>query len=390
MAHPKDIVPLLAEFLPRTPVPLHSPTFCGREWEYVKDSIDSGWVSYAGPYVDRFEHQLVQTTGVKYAIATSSGTAALHAALIVCGVAIGDEVLIPALTFVATANAVVHSGAVPHLVDSELRTLGIDADKLSSHLASIAQLRNGACYNRLTSRRIAAIVPMHAFGHPVDMDAILEVAAHFGIPVIEDAAESLGSTYKGRFTGTMGKASVLSFNGNKIVTTGGGGAILTNDPEVAGRAKHLVTTAKLPHRWEFRHDEVGYNYRMPSINAALGCAQLEQLSFFIDEKRRLAERYRELLEGREGIRFFAEPSFARSNYWLNAILIDVEYSQDFAVRDEILEGLTAKEIMARPAWCPMHRLPMYSDCPRADLSVAEEIERRLINLPSSVNLLVKT
>lgn len=380
------IVAAVRGVLPRVPVALHEPSLRGREWEYVKDCLDSGWVSYAGQYVDRFERMLEQVTGARHAVATASGTAALHTALMVCGVRTGDEVLIPALTFVATANAVVHAGAVPHLVDSEMSTLGIDAGRLSEHLDNIAEMRGGECYNRNTTRRIAAIVPMHTFGHPVDMDALVEVASRYGIAVVEDAAESLGSTYKGRSAGTLGRVSALSFNGNKIITTGGGGALLTDDPELARHAKHLTTTAKLSHKWEFRHDEVGYNYRMPSLNAALGCAQLEQLPSFLAEKRALAMHYREALKDVAGLEFFVEPAFARSNYWLNAILLAPRQAAESAARDALLGALNEAGIMARPAWTLMHRLPMYSACPRMELRVAEDVERRLVNLPSSAGL----
>lgn len=368
------------------PVALHEPSLHGREWEYVKDCLDSGWVSYAGCYVERFETMLTEITGARHAVAVVSGTAALHTALMLCGVKLGDEVLIPALTFVATANAVAHAGAIPHLVDSDLATLGLDPARLSGYLESIAVLREGQCFNRLTSRRIAAIVPMHAFGHPVDMDRLNEVAAHYSLVVIEDAAESLGSSYKQRSTGTLGRVAALSFNGNKVVTTGGGGALLTDDPDLARAAKHLTTTAKLPHRWEFRHDLVGYNYRMPSLNAALGCAQLEQLPGFLASKRLLADRYREALRDVPGIEFFSEPEFARSNYWLNAIMIRPALAADFTARDALLAAANDAGIMARPAWTLMHRLPMYAECPRMDLSVAESIERRLVNIPSSARL----
>lgn len=385
---PTPVIEALRGVLPAAGrlVPLHEPSLHGREWEYVKDCLDSGWVSYAGRYVERFETMLSEATGAHHAVAVVSGTAALHTALMLCGVRPGDEVLIPALTFVATANAVAHAGAIPHLVDSDLTTLGVDPARLSAHLELIAVLREGQCFNRLTSHRIAAIVPMHTFGHPVDMDRLNEVAARYGLVVIEDAAESLGSSYKQRAAGTLGRVAALSFNGNKVVTTGGGGALLTDDPDLARAAKHLTTTAKLPHRWEFRHDLVGYNYRMPSLNAALGCAQLEQLPGFLAAKRSLAARYREAFHGVPGIEFFSEPAFARSNYWLNAIMIRPELTDDFTARDALLAAANDAGIMARPAWTLMHRLPMYAECPRMDLSVAESIERRLVNIPSSACL----
>jgi perosamine synthetase len=295
----------------------------------------------------------------------------------------GDEVLAPALTFVATANAIAYSQAVPHFVDSEERTLGMDAGKLGAYLAEIAEVKSGICRNRKTGRRIRAVVPMHTFGHPVDMDALNEVTARYQVIVVEDAAESLGSRYKGRHTGNHSRLAALSFNGNKIVTTGGGGAILTNDPEVGRLAKHLSTTAKLPHPWEYQHDYTGYNYRLPNLNAAVGCAQMEQLPGFLKAKRALAERYIRAFAGIPGIRFFTEPAFGESNYWLNVLLLE---RADLKVRDALLEVTNKNRIMTRPAWELMHRLKMYEDCPRMDLSVAEDLAGRLINIPSSVVL----
>jgi perosamine synthetase len=379
------IVAAVASVLPGSAA-LHEPTMRGREWDYVKDCLDSGWVSYAGQYVERFERMLEQATGVRHSVAMASGTAALHTGLIVCGIRPGDEVLVPALTFVATANAVAHAGAIPHFVESDASTLGVSPGLLDEYLSRIADQKGGRCINRRTGRRIAAIIPMHVFGHPVDMDALNDVAGRHNIVVVEDAAESLGSSYKGRSTGTFGRVAALSFNGNKIITTGGGGALLTDDPELARHARHLSTTAKLPHKWEFRHDEIAYNYRMPSLNAALGCAQLEQLPGFVNAKRWLADRYALALEGMAGIDFLREPAFASSNYWLNAILLHPELAKDYANRDALLEAVNSAGFMARPAWTLMHRLPMYTGCPRMDLSIAESLERRIVNLPSSVSL----
>lgn len=370
------------------PAALHEPTFDGREWQYVKECLDSGWVSYAGEYVNRFETMLQDITGASHALAMSSGTVALHMALIVCDLKPGDEVLIPALTFVATANAVAHAGCIPHFVDSDFTTLGISPARLDEYLAKIADVEGGVCINRNTGRRIGAIIPMHTFGHPVDMHALMRVAGKYGIVVIEDAAESLGSLYENQDLGNFGRVAVLSFNGNKIVTTGGGGALLTNDPELAKRAKHLSTTAKLPHKWEFRHDEIAYNYRMPSLNAALGCAQLEQLPGFLEKKRHLAEQYKHAFADIPGVDFFVEPSFARSNYWLNAIMVQPEFAHDFSARDAILQALNDAGFMARPAWTLISRLPMYANSPAMNLPVAEEIERRLVNIPSSAGLVV--
>jgi perosamine synthetase len=378
------VVRVLTTVLPdRDSISLHEPEFGGKEWAYVKECLDFGWVSSVGKFVDRFEDQLAEYTGVTSAVAVVNGTAALHVCLMLVGVDSGDEVLIPALTFIATANAVSYCRALPHFVDSEERTLGLDPIKLFKYLEEIAEVRLEGCYNKLTGRRIKAVVPVHAYGHPVDLDLLAEVCVHFKLEMVEDAAESLGSFYKGQHTGNWGRVSALSFNGNKVVTTGGGGAILTNDEGLGRFAKHLTTTAKVPHRWEFCHDVVGYNYRMPNLNAALGCAQLEELPRFIEQKRALAERYRQVFAGVEGVRFFTEPDFARSNYWLNVILLDEALSGE---RDNLLEMTNDRGIKTRPAWSLMHRLPMYAHCPRMDLSIAESIERRLINIPSSAFL----
>lgn len=362
---------------------LHEPWFHGREWDYVKECLDTGWVSSAGKYVDTFEAKLADQTGAAHVIAVINGTAALHICLQLVGVQPGDEVLVPALTFIATANAVSHCGATPHFVDSAQDTLGVDPARLADYLQEMTQVKNGVAFNRKTGRPVRALVPMHTFGHPVDMDAVNEVSAQFSLAVVEDAAESLGSLYKGRSTGMLGRVAALSFNGNKIVTTGGGGAVITNDPELGRRARHLTTTARVPHRWSFIHDEVGYNYRLPNINAALGCAQLETLPESLRLKRALAERYRKSFSDVAGVSFFVEPRFARSNYWLNAVLLDTHAADR---RDELLDVLNADGIRARPTWTLMHRLPMYRDCPRMPLDTAEDIERRLINLPSSAQL----
>lgn len=367
----------------RDSISLHEPLFAGNEWLYLKECLDTGWVSSVGKFVDLFEDKLARFTGVKRAVAVVNGTAALHICLKLVGVMPGDEVLVPALTFVATANAVNYCAAIPHFADSEERTLGLDPTKLENYLREIADIRADGCYNRLTGRRIKAVLPMHTFGHPVDLDRLLEVCKRYGLELVEDAAESLGSYYRGRHTGNWGRVSALSFNGNKIITTGGGGAILTNDETLGKLAKHITTTAKVPHRWAFNHDMVGYNYRLPNINAALGCAQLEQLPVFINNKRKLAERYREALADIEGVAFFKEPYYASSNYWLNAILLNEKFSGE---RDTILEETNSLGIMTRPAWVLMHKLTIYRDCPRMDLSTAESIEKRLINIPSSAFL----
>jgi perosamine synthetase len=365
------------------PIALHEPCFQGNEWAYVKDCIDSTWVSSVGQYVDRFEIMIAEFTGAKKAVAVVNGTAALHIALKLAGVMPGDEVLVPALTFVATANAVAHCGAIPHFVDSEEKTLGMDPCKLQEYLSDIAQVDADGCTNRCTGRKIRAVVPMHTFGHPVDLDPLLEVCREFKIEMIEDTAESLGSFYKGRHTGNWGKLSILSFNGNKTITTGGGGAIITNDEALANLAKHLTTTAKIPHRWEFRHDYIGYNYRLPNLNAALGCAQMEQLPGFLERKRDLAARYNHAFQDVDGIRFFTEPPYSKSNYWLNVLLLD---EVNLEQRNRLLEKTNDAGIMTRPAWTLLHKLAMFENSPRMDLTVAESLEQRLINIPSSATL----
>jgi len=364
------------------PHTLHQPLFCGREWEYLKDCIDTGWVSSVGSYVDRIEQMLAEYCGAKRAVAVVNGTSALFVALKIAGVANGDEVLIPALTFVATANAVAYCGATPHLVDSEFATLGMDPAKLDSYLRDIAIPGSDGARNRLTGARIKALMPMHTFGHPVDLDPLVELCNRWKLEMVEDAAESLGSFYKKRHTGTFGRIGVLSFNGNKIVTTGGGGALLFNNEEEGKLAKHITTTARQPHKWEYSHDMLGYNFRMPNLNAALGCAQLENLSGFLESKRELARQYVEAFKNIPGVKIVKEPSFAQSNYWLNALLLDEDLAWQ---RDALLEATNAEGIMTRPAWNLMHRLPMYQDCPRMDLSVAESLEKRIVNIPSSAS-----
>ena len=378
----ETILSVLSSIIP-SGASLHEPEFAGREWDYVKDCLDTGWVSTAGKYVETFEGMLADFTGAGHAIATVNGTAALHACLVLAGVETGDEVIMPALTFVGTANAAAGMGAIPHFADVEERTLGLDPEKLDAHLTAIAEITGDGLRNKNTGRKIAACVPVHTFGHPVDLDPLVEVCRKFKLVLIEDAAESLATTYKNRHTGTFGLLSALSFNGNKTVTSGGGGAILTNDSELAARAKHLTTTAKVPHKWEYRHDRAGFNYRLPNINAALGCAQMEQLPRFLEQKRRLAKTYAAAFADVEGVRFFTEPDFAKSNYWLNVLLLDADVA---GMRDDILGATNKNGFMTRPAWTPMHELPMYEECPRMEPSVSEDICQRIINIPSSPHL----
>ena len=379
----EQIVSAIRAALGPGPVMLHEPSFAGNEWLYVKECIDSTFVSSMGKFVDRFELDLARFTGAKHAVAVVNGTAALHVALKLAGVQAGDEVLIPALTFVATANAVTYCAATPHFVDSEERTLGVDADKLRDYLASHAEQRAGQCVNRDTGRVIRALVPMHTFGHPVDVEGMLALARDFNLALVEDAAESLGSTYHGQQTGTFGLLGTLSFNGNKTITTGGGGAILTNDATIASHAKHLTTTAKLPHAWEYRHDEIGYNYRLPNLNAALGCAQLEQLPAMLNAKRELFQRYQTAFAPIQGVELMTEPTHCQSNYWLQTLLLDEEQADQ---RDQVLTTTNAATYMTRPAWILMHELAPFKNSPRMDLTMAQSLARRLINIPSSSSL----
>jgi len=380
---PSKIIEAIQAVVGYGSVALHEPTFAGNEWLYVKECLDTGWVSSVGKFVDRFEADLAAYTGAKHAVAVVNGTAALHVALRLAGVRQGDEVIIPALTFVATANAVTYCGATPHFVDSEERTLGLAPHALREYLQGVTEISGGQCVNRNTGRVIRALVPMHTFGHPVDIEGVLAVARDFHLALVEDAAESLGSTVHGRHTGTFGLMGTLSFNGNKTITTGGGGAILTNDTALARRAKHLTTTAKVPHRWDYVHDEIGYNYRLPNINAALGCAQLEQLPDFLAAKRRLFERYQATFVGVPQSRIVAEPEGCRSNYWLQTLLLDESAAGQ---RDTILTATNDAGLMTRPTWTLMHRLAPYRECPKMNLPVAESLEGRLINLPSSAHL----
>ena len=380
---PQKIVSAIKSVVGAGQASLHEPRFHGNEWTYLKECLDSTYVSSVGKFVDRFESELAAFTGAKRAVAVVNGTSALHIALLLAGVKAEDEVLMPALTFIATANAISYCGAKPHFVDSEARSLGMDAVALRDYLSAISEMRDGSCINRVTGRVIRAMVPMHTFGHPVDIEALLAIAHDFRIRLIEDAAESLGSMVGGQHTGTFGLMGTMSFNGNKTITTGGGGAILTNDLELAARAKHLTTTSKLSHRWNFDHDEVGYNYRLPNLNAALGCAQLEQLNGFLEDKRRLFERYRLAFEDVKGLSIVTEPKGCRSNYWLQTLLIDESFADQ---RDAVLSATNEAGLMTRPVWTLMHRLPMYNKATKAPLHVAESLERRLINIPSSSGL----
>lgn len=364
------------------PVALHEPLFAGNENAYVKSCIDEGWVSSVGAFVNRFEKDLADLCGAPRAVAVVNGTCAIHAALMVMGIKQGDEVIIPALTFVATANAVVHAGAVPHFVDVEETSLGMDPQALVTHLENVATRQGGQTVNKLTGRPIRALMPVHIFGHPCRLEELAAVAREWNLVLLEDATEALGSTHDGRPVGSRHTA-VFSFNGNKMITTGGGGAVTTHDEELYQRLKHLTTTAKQSHQWAFLHDQVGYNYRMPNLNAALGVAQLEQAQRFLAAKRALAGAYMRAFDGMKGVRILHAPPSTESNYWLVSLVADQPVD---GWLDATLQALHDAGLQCRPIWQPLHMLPMYREHPRADLSRTESLARRLISLPSSVKL----
>lgn len=359
-------------------IPLHAPTFAGNEKKYLEECIDTTFVSSVGKFVDLFEQKVAEYTAAKHAVVCVNGTNALHIALKLSGVEEGDMVITQPLTFIATTNAIVYAGAVPAFVDVDKDTMGLSPTSLERFLQDNAQLRNGTCYHKQTGRRIKACLPMHTFGHACRIEEILAICEHYHIAVVEDAAEAMGSYYKGKHLGTFAPIGAISFNGNKTITTGGGGMILTNDETIAHRAKHLTTQAKLPHAWEFVHDEIGYNYRMPNINAALGVAQLEQLDGFLANKRATAEAYKAYFE-KQGIAFFAERENEKCNYWLNAIIL-----KDKEERNAFLTEANAQGVMSRPIWQLMNRLPMFVNCERGNLSNAEWLEARVVNIPSGV------
>lgn len=360
-------------------VPLHVPTFRGNEKKYLNECIDSTFVSSVGKFVDRFEEMIVDYTGATKAVVCVNGTNALHVAMLMMGVKRDDEVITQALTFVATCNAISYIGAHPLFIDVAKDTMGLSPDAMEAWLMENAVVKNNNCYNKRTGRRIKACVPMHTFGHPVHLDKLVELCDRYHIELIEDAAESLGSFYKGKHTGTFGKIGAISFNGNKTITTGGGGILLFQDESLGNYAKHLTTQAKVPHRWEFVHDEIGYNYRMPNINAALGCAQLEQIDDILANKRETAEAYKEFFKGKESITFFSEREDTTTNYWLNAILLNDKKEQT-----RFLEFTNDNGVMTRPIWELMNRLPMFRDCETDGLKNTVWFADRIVNLPSSV------
>lgn len=361
------------------PLILHDPRFCGNERKYLLDAMDSNFVSSVGEYVGRFEKAVANYTGSGFAVAAVNGTSALHIALLLAGVQPDEEVVTQPVSFVATCNAISYCNAHQVFVDVDRDTMGMSPEKLDDFLKNNSfKKADGFSYNSTTGRRLAAIVPMHTFGHPCRIDEIAEVAERYNIPLVEDAAESMGSFYKGKHTGRFGEFGAISFNGNKIITTGGGGMILTDDEEKAKLAKHITTTAKLPHRWEYRHDYTAYNYRLTNLAAALGCAQIEQLEEFVRIKRELAARYAEFF-AKIGIAFNREPENARSNYWLNAIIL-----KNREERDAFLTYTNDNGIMTRPIWILNNKLDMYKGCQCADLSNSEWLEDRVVNIPSSV------
>lgn len=359
---------------------LHDPRFIGNERKYLNEAMDSNFVSSVGEFVGRFELAVADYTGAKYAVATVNGTAALHISLLLSGVRRNDDVITQPVSFIATCNAISYTGAKPVFVDVDRDTMGLSPNKLLQFLQEYGQIKDdGYCYNKATGNRFGAVVPMHTFGHPCRIDEIAGICEQFNIPLVEDAAESMGSFYKGKHTGLFGKMGAISFNGNKIITTGGGGMIITDDEEIAKKAKHITTTAKLPHAWEYRHDIVAYNYRLTNLAAALGCGQIELLEDFITRKRKLASEYIEFFAGVNDIEFVKEPLNARSNYWLNAVVLNSRED-----RDALLEISNANGVMTRPIWVLNNKLDMYKDCMCGDLSNAEWLEDRVVNIPSTV------
>ena len=362
-------------------VPLSVPKFIGNEKKYLDDCIDTTFVSSVGQYVDRFEKDMAAYTGAKRAVVCVSGTNALHMAMMLAGVERDDEVLTQALTFIATCNAIAYIGAHPVFLDVDRSTMGLSPDAVKGWLTKNAAIRNSLCYDKNTNRRVKACVPMHTFGHPVRIEELAAVCAEWHIELVEDAAESIGSKYKGIHTGLFGKVGALSFNGNKTITTGGGGMLLFMDEELGSLAKHLTTQAKVPHRWEFKHDHIGYNYRMPNINAALGCAQLEHLDEFIADKRETAKAYAEYFKNVDGIDFFTEPENCYSNYWLNVVILP-----DHDKQIEFLQETNDNGVMTRPIWELMNRLPMFENCQHDHLTNTIWFADRVVNVPSSVRL----
>ena len=363
--------------------PLSVPKFIGNEKKYLNECIDTTFVSSVGKFVDRFENDMAAYTGANKAVVCVSGTNALHMALMLVGVERNDEVLTQALTFIATCNAISYIGARPVFIDVDKSTMGLSPDAMKAWLVKNAEIRNVQCYNKNSGRRVKACIPMHTFGHPVRIEEIANICEEYHIELVEDAAESIGSKYKGKHTGLFGKVGALSFNGNKTITTGGGGILLFMDEELGAFAKHLTTQAKVPHRWEFKHDHIGYNYRMPNINAALGCAQLEHLDEFIADKRATAAAYAEYFKNVDDIDIFTEPADSFSNYWLNVVIL-----KDRGAQQAFLQETNDNDVMTRPIWELMNHLPMFANCEHDSLENTIWFADRVVNVPSSVRLLL--
>ena len=380
----QKIVDYIKELYGQDFVPLSVPQFIGNEKKYLNECIDTTFVSSVGKFVDRFEEDMAAYTGAKRAVVCVSGTNALHMAMMMAGVERDDEVLTQALTFIATCNAISYIGACPVFIDVDKQTMGLSPDAVKAWLFTHAEVKGGQCYNKQTGRRIKACVPMHTFGHPVRIEELAAICAEWHVELVEDAAESIGSRYKGKHTGLFGKVGVLSFNGNKTITTGGGGMLLFNDEALGAMAKHLTTQAKVPHRWEFRHDHIGYNYRMPNINAALGCAQLEHLDEYVADKRATATAYAEFFKQVDDIQFFTEPENCFSNYWLNVVIL-----KDHEAQQGFLQYSNDHGVMTRPIWELMSRLPMFEHCQHDELENTVFFADRVVNIPSSVRLVGK-
>jgi aminotransferase in exopolysaccharide biosynthesis len=380
-----QIINIVKKILGKGHHSLHEPYFCGNEWKYVKKTLDDNYVSSIGSFVNKFENQIKKFTKSKYAISVVNGTEALHLSLVACGVKSSDEVLVPTITFVGTANSILYSGAIPHFVDSELETLGIDHIKLEKYLKKITVKKGKFYFNKKTKRRIKAIIPVHIFGNICKIDKVLKIAKKYNLLVIEDAAEALGSFFKNKHAGTFGLIGCFSFNGNKILTTGGGGAIITNNRLLAKKIKHLSTTAKINHRWEYIHNEVGYNFRMPNLNAALGSAQIENLNKFLKSKRKLFLKYCNEFSKINDVRLIKNPQFSKSNNWLNTIFIK---NSSIKKRNKVLSLAQKKGIFLRPVWKPLHTLKHLNKMPKMNLDAAKKIYESCINLPSSSSYFV--
>ena len=363
---------------------LHEPDIKKEDWKFVKECLSRNFVSSVGNYVTEFEEILKKFTKAKYVIATVNGTSAIHLALVVMGANENDEVILPSLNFVAAANAVRYCNAIPHFVEVEEETLGIDPVKLEEYLKKIVIKKNNISFNKYTKKRIRFMMPLHMFGHPAKILELKKIAKNYNLKIIEDAAESLGSTYKNKHLGTFGDIGVLSFNGNKIITTGGGGALLTNSLKIAKKLKYLSTTAKKPHRWKYEYSDIGYNYRMPGINASLGCAQMKRIKSYVNIKRKLFKKYKDGFKDIKDVAIFQEPKYAKSNYWLQTIILDNKISH---LKEKILEKANNLGFSIRPIWKPLHKLDKFKLCPRMEMKTTENLEKRILNLPSSVYLL---